>query len=254
MSNCKPKVERSRKVPWDADMSRGRVYKAASKTDGKLVAVKVGLSEHIRSWKRHSRSFTRQQSLPPPRYHPLPAPPFANDQGFDDDGDDDHAMYIGGDEEERALFEEKRPLFEEKRPLFDEEAFFEGFIEPIIHKSSNSRACPLSAPNHCRHPPWPPARAHGGEDELSMYLGGNEEEKALFGECIEPTANVSIPKATSHVALPPHTTDSTEVVAEKGPTLHHLYQQQEQQAKYGSYGWLDHSADASMNRCSELRR
>ncbi|KAK8081794.1 hypothetical protein PG996_000575 [Apiospora saccharicola] len=41
------------------------------------------------------------------------------------------------------------------------------------------------------------------EDDTSMYLGGDEEERALFDEGIEPTVNVAIPNAGSHVVLPP---------------------------------------------------
>lgn len=53
------------------------------------------------------------QSLPPLRSQPLPELPLshmattaANGQDFDDDGEDDSYMHLGGDEEEKALFEE----------------------------------------------------------------------------------------------------------------------------------------------------
>lgn len=36
-----------------------------------------------------------------------------------------------------------------------------------------------------------------------MNLGGDEEEKALFEECMEPAVNAAIPKASRQVALPP---------------------------------------------------
>ncbi|KAK7908326.1 hypothetical protein PG985_015629 [Apiospora marii] len=124
----------------------------------------------------------QQQSLPPVRYQPLPAPPFANDQGSDD----------------------------------------------------------------------------GGDDDLPMYIGGDEEEKALFEESVEPIANVSMPKASSHVALPPlrpssGTAGLTQAVAEKDPTLHNAQQQQEQQIMWGNdgspspqmYDWVDQGADAA---------
>lgn len=95
-----------------------------------------------------------------------------------------------------------------------------------------------------------------GDDDTSMYLGGDEEERALFEGCTEPTVSVAIPK-DSHVVLPPlrpsaFTAGSEEEAVAQDMTFP-TQQQQHQQITYGNdagsvasprlHDWLDQNAD-----------